>query len=155
MVPTLQEGKAPWGHLSTPMKWDDQREQVRKKLIQRLLHNCWDPLPQPPRCFFEEIFEGTVRPWGVMMWCQNCSVESIAITSLHPGHSGHFSVALGLQIFCLFLCLMLKSYFKCSWYGAKHSSCLGTGEPIKCTLTWHHIPPTHSVDANELMRFKM
>lgn len=74
MVHTPQEHKAPQGHLSTAMQWEDQREQVRKKLIQGFLHIFWDPLPQSPRCFFKEILEGTVGPWGAMMWSMNYSV---------------------------------------------------------------------------------
>lgn len=58
--------------------------------------------------------------------------------SLHQEHSGHFSVALWsadlLPLF-FFFGLALKNYFKCSGYGAKHWSCLGTGEPMKCTFT--------------------
>lgn len=130
MVPTPQEGKAPRGHLSTPMKWNDQREQLRKKLIQRLLHICWDPLPQSPWCFFQEIFEGIVGPWGVMMCCQNHLVAPITTTSLHPGHSGHFSVALWSAHFLPFftfgtekLFWMFMVWYKTlvlSWYRRAH-----------------------------------
>lgn len=133
VVLTPEEGKAPQGHLSTPMHWDDQREQVRKKINPKVSIHLLRSSSTSLWLFFQETFEGTEGPWGVMMWCfsstQCYHLCTRKIRTLH----------------CSFVDWKLSAFFMfgteqfIQMFMAWTIICLGTGQPIKCTFTWHHI----------------
>lgn len=125
VVLTPEEGKAPQGHLSTPMHWDGQREQVRKKINPKSFYSSVEIFFNLPVVVFSR---NLWRYWRTLRCNDVVFQQHPVLSPLHTGKPGHFSVPLWTENFLPFLCLALNNSFKCSWH--EQSSALVQDSPL-------------------------